>query len=190
MSKIQNYGNIQNLRFRKWVSSKQKIAGVTGHLIVLFDLYDSKGRHSRQIGESTNVDYDKNFSLAFDQAFINAVYKHFSQVGQPILDSKDANVNDLIHQSRVVKWTIRYYDESTTDFSPVSIKVVNRNGKRFTEVRRNGKFESRTPYKKISKKEINKLIEERSGNLVKDKGDVARLDKNYFSKPRKNKKYL
>ena len=178
------------MRFRNWVSSKQKLSGVTGHLIVLFDLYDSKGRHTRQIGETTNTDFDTRFSIAFDQAFLNACYKHFMQVGQPILDSSQAVVNDLIHQATIVKWTIRYYDESTTDFSPLSIKIVTRNNKRYTEVRRNGKFESRTPYKMISKKELNTLIEERSGNLVRDKEEVTRLDKNVFTKTRKNKRYL
>lgn len=155
MSKIKRFEQIPKTRFKRWYSSKQ-LLDLTGHLIIIVDLWDKFGNYSRQIGESTNSNLKQRFDLILNDAFLNAKYKHKAQHG--IL--KVQTDEEIFIKVKLIDFKIRYYTDFSEDErkSPFTIKTFNMRNKRYTDIRFKGKLINRSRVKYISKSYVGEKL--------------------------------
>jgi len=121
-----------------------------GQINVIVYVEDGNGNYSYQTGRSLGVPSD-DFQSMFDDAVLNAIYKHFSMFKMPVTPSDyKTSITDFIREYEVKDYWFEYFDErGVYDF-----KVINKNSKRFIRVRRKGKIEMQSRVQYTTKRNI------------------------------------
>jgi len=129
----------------------KQILSSRGNIEVTVKIIDYKGLSSVQKGYSNSTNIKAHFKQAYNEAVLNAVYKHFWNNGGYYINSRDYSISDLCESIIILDHEIIYF----SDLNYYTFKRENIKGHYYTVIRKKGRYYQKEPHNSIDKIKLN-----------------------------------